>query len=351
MSVLILGGGPAGAAAALTLRGAGVAATVLESSPFPRYRPGETLHPGVEPLLERLGVAGSLLDAGYLRHVGHWVDWAGREEFMRFGEDGAGPWRGFQAPRADFDGRLLEAAIERGAAVHLGVAPSAPIAEGGRVLGVQTPAGPVHARFTIDATGSSRWLSRRLGIAHDSRSPRLVARFGYATGRGPAPPRLPAIRADAQGFTWVAEIAPGRFHWTRVTRPADRPAHDFVPDVLRDATPESASGADVTWRVARRTAGSGWFLAGDAAGALDPSSSHGVLRALMTGMMAGHLVSRVLVDGAEEDEGARAYHAWLTAWLEHDMGHLTQAYGAAGLFGYGIASAAPRRAADPLRSR
>jgi len=33
------------------------------------------------------------------------------------------------------------------------------------------------------------------------------------------------------------------------------------------------------------------------------------------------------------------------------MAHLTQAYGAAGLFGYGTASAAPRRAADPLRSR
>src|SRR5262249_9094070 len=115
---------------------------VLESSPFPGYRPGETLHRGVEPLLERLGVAGSLLDAGYLRHVGHWVDWAGREEFMRFGEDGAGPWRGFQAPRADFDGRLLEAAVERGAPVHLRGAAPPPIAEGGRGLRVPTPARP-----------------------------------------------------------------------------------------------------------------------------------------------------------------------------------------------------------------
>ncbi|RPH80096.1 MAG: FAD-dependent oxidoreductase, partial [Nitrospiraceae bacterium] len=47
MSAVILGGGPAGAAAALTLLDAQIPVTIVEREPFPRYRPGETLHPGV----------------------------------------------------------------------------------------------------------------------------------------------------------------------------------------------------------------------------------------------------------------------------------------------------------------
>jgi FAD-dependent oxidoreductase family protein len=49
----VIGGGPAGAAAAITAKRAGVGVVILEESPFPCVRPGETLHPGVEPLLDR----------------------------------------------------------------------------------------------------------------------------------------------------------------------------------------------------------------------------------------------------------------------------------------------------------
>ena len=43
-----------------------------------------------------------------------------------------------------------------------------------------------------------------------------------------------------------------------------------------------------TWRMAERMAGAGWFIVGDAAATLDPTSSHGVLKALLSGMTAGH---------------------------------------------------------------
>jgi hypothetical protein len=45
------------------------------------------LHPGVEPLLGRLGVADEVLAAGFLRHEGHWVTWAGPRRFAAFGRD------------------------------------------------------------------------------------------------------------------------------------------------------------------------------------------------------------------------------------------------------------------------
>lgn len=41
--------------------------------------------------------------------------------------------------------------------------------------------------------------------------------------------------------------------------------------------------------MARAVAGPGWFLAGDAAAVLDPASSHGVLRAVLTGFRAGQV--------------------------------------------------------------
>lgn len=332
-----MGGGPAGSATALTLLALGLPVTILERARFPRHRPGETLHPGIEPLLERLGALPSILDARFLRHTGHWVHWAGSARFVGFGRDSRGPWRGYQASRGELDRRLLAVAAGKGAAV-LGRAALAPRVDGSRVIGVGTADGPLDAAYTVDCTGDAQWLSRRLRIATAYHSPPLLARYGYATGRVPACDRLPCLRADGLGWTWIAEVEPGRFHWTRVTRPGDRPPARWLPPPLEETTPQRSGGADVTWRIGGCTAGPGWFVAGDAAAALDPSSSHGVLRAIMTGMMAGHLVAQALRGEASEASCAHAYRTWLTAWFRHDATALARAYGEANLFGFGESS-------------
>ncbi|MBA4535538.1 hypothetical protein H1196_23700 [Brevibacillus halotolerans] len=55
-------------------------------------------------------------------------------------------------------------------------------------------------------------------------------------------------------------------------------------------------GADMTWRVITQLGGpGGYFLIGDAATVLDPASSHGVLKAVMSGMMAGNLIAQMRV--------------------------------------------------------
>jgi flavin-dependent dehydrogenase len=322
MRAVVLGAGPAGCAAAISLRQAGVGVTSLEPAEFPRYRPGETLHPGVEPLLERLGALGRVLDAGYLRHAGTWVQWADSNRFVPFGVDDAGPWRGYQATRGDFDARLLETARDAGAEV-LRSTPRSVLRDGsGRVIGVTTDLQRLCADHVIDCTGSARWLSRQLGIRCVCRSPRLVARYGYA--RGPVPGDWPRIESDRDGWTWLAQVAPRRMHWTRVTEPVHRPRGAWVPEALASLAHEPPSGADVTWRLAHQTAGPGWLLAGDAAAVLDPSSSHGVLRALMTGMMAAHMIARGTDDG---------YDDWLSSWFEHDATHMRLAYREAHLFG------------------
>ena len=58
---------------------------------------------------------------------------------------------------------------------------------------------------------------------------------------------------------------------------------------------------------------------------LDPASSHGVLKALMSGIMAAHSILRI-VDGEVESLVTSAYSQWIVDWFEHDVSKLTQLY-------------------------
>src|SRR5689334_22676473 len=115
--VVVLGAGPAGSAAAITAAAAGLSVVVIERERFPRPAPGESLHPGVQPLLRQLGVEDEVLAQRFLRHPGHLLRWGGPERFERFGADADGPWLGFQAWRPAFDQILLDRARSLGATV------------------------------------------------------------------------------------------------------------------------------------------------------------------------------------------------------------------------------------------
>lgn len=321
--VLIAGGGPAGAAAAITCALGGARVMLCERDAAPGERPGETLHPGVEPLLAQLGVADRLAAVTGARHAGIWVEWGGPRRFQGFGGDPGGEWRGFQVWRADFDALLLERARELGVDVRRGCA-AAGVLEDGRV---RTTDGVVSARVRVDATGRARWLGRALGVATQRRSPRLLARYGYVEGDCPPRDDAPALVADAEGWTWTARVKPRLYQWTRVRFDGRQTPAEWLPGEFAGMTPRGPSrGADVTWCVAERVADPGWFLVGDAAATLDPASSHGVLRALMSGIAAGHLVTAVVRGRAPAHEAAAAYHAWLTGWFAADAARLGELY-------------------------
>ena len=333
-AILVIGGGPAGAAAAITARQAGIEVVILEELTFPRFRPGETLHPGMEPLLERLGARQSILEGDYFRHAGTWVEWGARKGFVPFGGDEAGPWRGFQARRDDFDRRMLSLARDSGAHVRPECATGLTFDANGRLTGVESPTGRIEARFILDASGSKHWLARRLGVPLRRESPRLVARYGYMEGALAPEEPLPRIRTSEHGWTWLADLGQGRYQWIRVTEPSHRPVRPWSPPEWQGMRGCGSFGADVTWRIAEQTAGERWFLCGDAGGVLDPSSSHGVLRAMMSGMMAAHLASAVTSGKLLAANAAASYRQWFADWFRHDAQIMADAYREAGLFGY-----------------
>ncbi|MFM0335991.1 NAD(P)/FAD-dependent oxidoreductase [Paraburkholderia fungorum] len=335
--VVIVGGGPAGSAAAIACVARGLRVLLFERERFTRERPGETLHPGIEPVLEQLGISGArLASVTGARHEGIWIDWNGARRFEMFGQDMQGAWRGFQVQRIAFDAMLLARAAEAGAIVRQPCAVSGLLMQEGVVQGVFVNGAPVTARVVVDASGRAQWLRRQLGIDAAPRSPQLIARYGYANGSCPQRDAAPQMNGDASGWIWTAMLRPGTYQWMRVSLNGEKLPADWVPDELRHLAPQGRSrGADVTWRIAGDVARPGWFMVGDAAAVLDPASSHGVLKAILSGVTAAHLIAAVLADKASADAAAHAYHDWLADWFSTDAAQLARFYRDLGVGGFG----------------
>jgi flavin-dependent dehydrogenase len=324
--VVVVGGGPAGAAAAISCATRGLGVVLCEREPPGRERPGELLHPGIEPLLGQLRIAGQLAQVVGARPAGIWIEWGGPRRFEAFGADASGPWRGFQVRRAGFDALLLARARQLGVDVRQPCAATDALLCDGTRRGVLTAAGPIATRMVVDATGTARWLGRALGVASPARSPRLIARYGYAEGSWPARDEAPALVGDASGWTWTALVRPKVYQWIRVSF-GGQPNPGGVPEELRGLAPLGRPrGADVTWRMATDVAGPGWIMVGDAAALLDPTSSHGVLKALMSGITAGHLIAAVLGNRAPPEATRTAYQDWLAGWFSADVAKLKEFY-------------------------
>jgi flavin-dependent dehydrogenase len=190
-----------------------------------------------------------------------------------------------------------------------------------------TSDGPLFARWVIDASGGANWLARRLGIPLQFASPRLIARYGYVTGSCAERDGAPEIAADQTGWSWSARIAPGLYHWTRLSLSEHDPLRDRPPQAFARLTPVGHTrGANVTWRIVSQPAGPGYLCVGDAAAVLDPASSHGVLKGLMSGMMAGHVISQVTSGTASIAAATEAYSSWLREWFQADARELRRMY-------------------------
>jgi menaquinone-9 beta-reductase len=167
--VIVVGGGPAGACAAVRLAEAGARVLVVERERFPRAKLcGEFVSPECFAHFERLGVAESMAEAGGARVFetkfyaasGRGVavpsEWLGA---------GAGARFALGLSRAEMDARLLRRARAAGAEVLEGAQCVGVLWRDGRVCGVRLAAGGservCESAVTVDATGRARVVSRR----------------------------------------------------------------------------------------------------------------------------------------------------------------------------------------------
>src|ERR1041385_4142372 len=118
---IIIGGGPAGSAAATILAEHGHRALVLERTKFPRYHVGESLLPFTFEPLKRLGLIEKLRESAFVKKYSvQFVSPSGRASqpfyfFDRYSQDVAQTW---QVLRSEFDVMVLNNAREKGAEVR-----------------------------------------------------------------------------------------------------------------------------------------------------------------------------------------------------------------------------------------
>jgi len=321
--VVVLGAGPAGLATAIGCAEAGLDVRILDRSGFPRSSVGEAVHPGAEALFHRLGVSDTVRKAGFVRHNGIWVERNNHREFVPFGETAGHSWRGFQLWRPSFDQILLDRAKELGSEF---IAPcvaldALPTRRGVRVL---TGAGTFDAKTIVDGSGRNRWLARHWGFKIRAFSPTLVARYEYAEGSCHDLDDNPIFITGRDGWEWTARVRKNLYQRISLRYVQSKEAPSKTPgdfELLRKVG--RSRGADVTWTLVGRSAGFRHFLVGDAAAVLDPSSSHGILRALTSGILATNCILKIISNDKSCGNAAVAgYTAWQWNWFLQDVKRL-----------------------------
>ena len=312
--VAIVGGGPAGCAAGLSLRShaSGLSAVLCEASAYDGPRIGETLPPPARRILEHLGVWESFRRQGHREVHGTAAAWGSAvlwEHDFLFTTQGAG----WHLDRTAFDAMLAKEAEQRGVVLRRrtrvrGVEKN----EGGWRLRL-TGGGFLSARFLVDATGASASLARRCGTRFES-SDRLTAFVRLFEETEERDPRS-SVEAFSDGWWYTAGL-PGGLRiaacltdadlarglrlgdpsgWLRLLGEADR-----VSALLQGARPQGP----VTIRAAQSrllapAAGLGWLAVGDAASLFDPLSAQGILKGLRAGIFASYAIADLLEKGDE----------------------------------------------------
>lgn len=340
VDILIAGGGPAGATAALNL-GALRRVLVVDREAEPRPRIGESIPGAARRLLRDMGLLESFLAMNHAPCYGQrsvWGDAHAQERDALRDPDG----HGWHLDRARFEQWLRDAAVARGAQF---LAPTTieDIARDGDAWRVALSGSneEIRAAFVIDAAGRAAPLARRLG-AQTRVEDRLVCGWLYGSDANVAGRGLTFIEAVEDGWWYTAPFGENRrvlaFHTdadlpsARIAR--DREAlleHARVPRelaaLLRDAdfrADERAGFTAANSAVLEPFAGDGFLACGDAAMAFDPLSSQGLLNALFTGLAAAEAADAHL----SGDASAMArYQETLAGIAEAYRRHLRMFYG------------------------
>ena len=333
--VIVVGGGPAGSAAATMLARKGWQVTVLEREQFPRDHVGESLLPASIPVLEELGALPAVESAGFLPKYGATMVWG----------SGDAPWswyfketsqrypHSYQVWRPQFDQILLDNAKAQGVTVLEGHHVTEVIFDGGEAVGVEFTntdgdTGEGQARFIVDASGQSTLLARHLESKEWDPFFQNLAVYAYFTGAKPLPEpdqNNIFIESYRYGWLWTIPLHTGRSsvgvvvdsktgqegiqqNGAKAFLQAQLAQSSHTRAMLENAKMDSDPAVVMDWSyTAGKMYGPGYILAGDAACFVDPLFSSGVHLALMSGVLAAAYVTTALNDPSMAEEAGEVY--------------------------------------------
>jgi flavin-dependent dehydrogenase len=321
--VIVIGAGPAGCAAARLLAAWGHRVLVVHRLRGPAHRLAESIPPSAQRVLATLGALSAVEDGGFLSWQGNLVWWGDAVHDARIESFPPGV-AGYQVRRDAFDALLRRLARASGAGfvstAVVDVKPSANAAPDidGQWTDVVTESDgqPVTrlARFVLDCSGRAGVLARRgYRRAATTRTIALSAAWSWARqepGRGPAASQT-AVASYADGWAWsiatgadsrevTVMVDPARTDLQRRGTARDTYLAEISKITAFRAWLEGATmiagpwGADASTYDASSYAGPGFLLVGDAASAIDPLSSFGVKKALVSGWLAAVAVHTAL---------------------------------------------------------
>ena len=332
--VVIVGGGPAGAALAIELGRRGRDVLVLERAHEWRWRAcGVFTSPATVRRLARLGLSEEELGAVARPLPAMRVETpAGTRFRLTYGDHGTarpgsaavGLDRSALDPLLVAHARGAGAEVREGAAVRGVDSRRVTLAPGG------SGAGEIEARVLVGADGIRSIVARSAGVVRPAWLGDRVGLTFHVADPSPATPRDARMVVFRDGYVGLAPVAGGRVNVGIVlggraaTRLRVEGAEATAAAVLEAIPPAKddpidwpaaercdpiEGAAPIGHRVARRH-GSGWLLVGDAAGFLDPFTGEGLHRALVSASLAADAVDRHL-DG--DTDALAAYDRAMSA--------------------------------------
>ena len=333
--VIVVGGGPAGSAAATMLARKGWQVTVLEREQFPRDHVGESLLPASIPVLEELGALPAVESAGFLPKYGATMVWGSGDApwSWYFKETSQRYAHSYQVWRPQFDQILLDNAKAQGVTVLEGHHVTEVIFDGGEAVGVEFTntdgdTGEGQARFIVDASGQSTLLARHLESKEWDPFFQNLAVYAYFTGAKPLPEpdqNNIFIESYRYGWLWTIPLHTGRSsvgvvvdsktgqegiqqNGAKAFLEAQLAQSSLTRAMLENAKMDSEPAVVMDWSyTAGKMYGPGYILAGDAACFVDPLFSSGVHLALMSGVLAAAYVTTALNDPSMAEEAGEVY--------------------------------------------
>ncbi|MCC7418065.1 MAG: geranylgeranyl reductase family protein [Acidobacteria bacterium] len=297
--VIVVGAGPAGASAAWALARAGASVALVDPS-HPREKPcgGGVTGRALALVADAIDPAG--LTAAVIETARFADARAGSAAIVPLEAHGIAPASALVvASRADFDGRLLDAARRAGATlVETRVSE---VAVDRTAVRVETPHGILRAGFLIGADGANSLVRRRLACPF--RRDQLSIATGFFAHGVTSREVVIEIVPDPPGYIWSFprpnHLAIG-ICTQADTGVGSRQLRQRAADWIRSTRiAGGASLAAYSWPIPSLhaadfdrlpTAGSRWCLAGDAAGLVDPITREGIFFAIQSGRFAAAAV-------------------------------------------------------------